>query len=162
MRATLNGKDGFTPSSYAGAETCLTGENCLLSCFPDDLRSLINARTYTVPTSWSTDRSCEISDSTEVSDKLRLPNATEAWGFALDTAYKDFCSQFYKKIYEGATESSYGRNKVFNEAGEASTWLLRSPCRYSNVVVAGGSETGSCTQYGVKTELGALTPCFCL
>lgn len=115
MRATLNGKETMDElSDYAG-DDCLSVNNCLLSCFPSNLANAIKPKYYQVPTSWSITGSYDIDSSEYVSDKLWLPSGEEVYGqTGIQDYFKEYLrAQYDKKLNEGTTWNTYGKNIAY-------------------------------------------------
>ena len=154
IRATLNGRDGWDPSSYAG-ENLLDDSNCLLSCFPEDLQRNIVVRESNIPTNWTINSPYTINSYETIRDKLWLANANEIYGSSCGAAYIDYGVQFAKN--SGKSSTDY---KVYDETGTAHNCWLRSPYRGYRMTSACIYNNGNCSNSNVTISSYGISPFF--
>ena len=164
IRATLIGKNGFTPSSYADASTCLTSTNCLLSCFPTSIQNNAVAKSMSIPTQWSTSNPYTISSRTTISDKLWLFSANEIYGDAVLSYYNDSKSgsQMPYLKSKGVDYSDIFVVCGEDKWGSADYWWLRVPNRYGTYKAVDVGNDGGLYLGDVDYDCYGLAPGFCL
>ena len=155
-RAVLNGADELTDPKAAGEQYLLNAEECLFSCFPEDLRGLIVPKI--VVSDLGNDKPKEERECMITRDKL--------WFFSASEFYGGF-SQVEGKAYERTElirlqKSGFGgRYTMYCEDGNEVQCWLRSVSFLSEVInqhiYGGGHWTGS----GYYNHFG-LDPGFCL
>ena len=155
-RAVLNGADNLTIPEVAGKEYLLNTDECLFSCFPDDLQNLIVAKI--VVSDLENDMPTRESACVITYDKLWFFSASEFYGGPSRVEGEPYERT---ELIRSKQSGFSGRYTMFcEEKNEVQSWI-RSISPFSEVInqhiYGGGHLTGS----GYYNHFG-LDPGFCL
>ncbi len=161
MRATLNGADTLTDADVAGSDT-LTTDNCLFSCFPEELQDEIVPKAVKSDTAYDPD----VGDNTTTYDKLWLFSGKEILnkGNYFNTPIRDSEGVLYQRSEQLGitTQENYSNLISYDEKGTAEAWWLRTRYAMSYLSVYHIQSNGECNSRNTLNENDGLNPGFCL
>ncbi len=158
LRATLNGRDSNTGSAAANA---LNNSNCLLSCFPTELKNAIVPKAVTSNTVAGSEAE---GNAKTTYDRLWVPSGSETYedsgsNNAVVQANEGTLSR-RSEILGITTASGYSALINYNETGEANIWRLRSINSGSGVYQV--ADNGNWANGSASSNDCGVAPCFCL
>ncbi|MCD7746316.1 MAG: DUF6273 domain-containing protein [Lachnospiraceae bacterium] len=159
IRANLNGKDSFTDTATQGVaddEYVLDANNCIFSCFPQELQSAIVAKAVKSNTVYD---SREESDVKTTYDKLWLFSYMEYFYYKSNYALKYEGAQ-YSRMTNYAADAS--KRTVYNETGQRWYSWLRSTYTGSDANVYLITMGGTYSYLNACYSFAGLSPGFCL
>ena len=155
-RAVLNGTDEMTRPKVAGEEYLLSAEECLLSCFPEDLQNLIVAKV--VVSDLGNEDPAKGTKCVITHDKLWFFSASEFYGGPFRVEGEPYERT---ELIRSKQSGFSGRYTMYcEEKNEVQSWI-RSISPFSEVInqhIYGG---GHLTESGYYNHFG-LDPGFCL
>lgn len=155
-RAVLNGADELTDPNAAGEEFLLSTEECLFSCFPEELQHLIVAKV--VVSDLGNDKPKNEQECVTTCDKLWFFSASEFYGGPIQVEGKPYERPALVRSQEAGFGGRY--TMYCEEGNEVQSWLrsISALSEVTNQHVYGG---GHWTASGYYNHFG-LDPGFCL
>ncbi len=161
IRAVLNGKDRQTDDTAANA---LDSSDCLLSCFPSELRNGIVATAVRSDTVYSSQSE---EDAKTTYDKLWLPSGREVYKESSDGENNGVIranegTLSGRSLYLGiTTKENLGLLADYDETGAANAWRLRSLSTSSSTSYQVAADGNFGASYYTANTVG-IAPCFSL
>ena len=147
IRATLNGADNLTDKSGVAGRDVLTTEECLLSCFPQELQSAIVPKAVKSDTVYNDQKG----HNETTYDKL--------WLFSLKECLPSGVRENEGEAYEKKWSLSYGKYNVYVEdESHGDTWLRSLAFNNEKVIY---SVMDLCF-YGKADNQNDFSPGFCI